>query len=54
MDSHEVQAISGRIYRGDSGVLELLIGIQGHPTGDGDGYGGSSLGGETGRDKEAF
>jgi len=54
LDSREVQTVSGRVYRGDCGFLDLFVGIQRHPTWHRDGRGGCSLGGETGRNEEGF
>jgi len=54
VDSREVQAVSGGVYRGYCGFLDLLIRIQSHPTRHRDSDGGCTLGGETGRDEESF
>jgi len=44
-------AVSGHVYRGEAGFLELFVLVQRHPTRHRDGHGGCSLGGETLNDR---
>ena len=34
LDLHEVEAVPGRVERGNCGILDLLVGPEGHPAGN--------------------